>query len=178
MRVRDLSDEACVGSKCRAGWSVDDFRGASRGFRSCRFELRQKARRMRGGCPATRDFCAPTWVARQRRACSRRKVNALMENGRSRNHLRQNPHLANGLIDHRCIRRTLAQKARDLIAGADDGVEFGIGSGNISAQVDQVFRLPVERERFANLPGVVGLLREWQAATADGSPNRAPGSPG
>ena len=54
-----------------------------------------------------------------------------------------------------------------------DGVEFGIGAGDISAQVDQVFRLPVERERFADLPGVVGLRGRGKAGLqpADGIEN-------
>ena len=61
-------------------------------------------------------------------------------------------------------------------ARADHGVKFGIGTGDICAQIDQVFRLPVKRQRFANLAARNRIAREWQAGIAAGSPNRAPGS--
>ena len=80
----------------------------------------------------------------------------------SRDHLGQNTHLPDGFADYRSIRRALAEKTRDFVSGTDYRIQFRIGSGYVGSQINQVFGLAVERQRIANLAGVIGLLRSGE----------------
>ena len=58
----------------------------------------------------------------------------------------------------------LAKKIEEFRAQTDAGVEFGIGAGDVGAELDQVFGIAISGERAADFAG--GLLlrgaRRWR----------------
>src|ERR1035438_7603253 len=68
--------------------------------------------------------------------------------------LGQRAHLPDGLVNHGNVGRTLTKESHHFVSGPDHGVQFGIRPGDISAEVDQIFRLAVKRESLANFPRI------------------------